>query len=232
MNRRATVFEVLGRLFFSTGVLIGGFLGLRLTREAVDGRIDQSSSTLLMASTPVFSLPAATPLPTLTSTPLPTSTPTPTPTPVPLPAIRISIPAIGLNSSIREIAPTVKTAADGSEIYVWEAVAYAVAHYDSSANPGQGGNIVFSGHNNYLGEVFRYLHDLVPGDEVILYTETGEFHYQVQSSQVIPYLGVEAEGDALLQSFAGPQPTEQVTLISCWPYATNANRIVVIAVPY
>lgn len=224
------MYEVAGRLFFSTGVLIGGFLGLRLTREAVDGQIDQSSSTLLMASTPSFSLPPATPLPTFT--PLPTSTPTPTPTPVPLPAIRISIPAIGLNASIQEIAPTAKTAADGSQAYVWEAVAYAVAHYDSSAKPGQGGNIVLAGHNNYLGEVFRDLHALEPGDEVILYTETGEFHYRVESNLVIPYLGVEAEGDAMLQFYAGPQPREQVTLISCWPYATNANRIVVIAVPY
>ena len=27
------------------------------------------------------------------------------------------------------------------------------------------------------------------------------------------------------------KPTEKVTLISCWPFATNAHRIVVIAVP-
>ena len=230
MINRAAVYDVFGRLLFSTGIVIGGFLGLRLVRETVDGRIDRMPATLLLAGTPAFSLPAATSLPT--STPLPTLTPSPTPTPVPLPPIRIAIPDIGLNASIEEITPTEKKSASGDPVFVWEPLSYAVAHYDSSAKPGQAGNIVLAGHNNTLGEVFRYLHDLEQGDEVILYTETGEFHYRVQSSLVIPYLGAEEEGDALLQSFAAPQSTEKLTLISCWPYATNANRIVVIAVPY
>jgi sortase A len=217
------------------GVGLACFLGIRITRQEVDKQIADQPNYLIMASTPIFRLPPATPLPTLTQTPLPTPTPTltptPTPTPLPSPAIRLSIPAINLNSSIKEVSPTEKTLANGEFRFVWEPVDFAVGHYDTSGNPGGGGNIVLTGHNNMAGEVFRYLNNLNPGDEVILFNEVSEFHYQVQQKSIIPYLGAEMEGDVQLQSLAGPKPTELVTLISCWPYATNANRIVVIAVP-
>lgn len=232
---RSMVYEVVGRFFFSAGLVLACFLGIRIARAAVDNRIAQQPNYLIIPNTPEFKLPAATPLPTLTQTPVPTPTPTqtplPTPTPFPLPAVRLSIPAIKLNASIQEIAPTEKRVSNGEYVLVWEPVAHAVAHYDSSGYPGGGGNIVLTGHNNTLGEVFRNLNDLNPGDELILFNELNEFHYQVQQKMIIPYLGAEREGDAQLQAFTAPQPTEMVTLISCWPYATNANRIVIIAVP-
>lgn len=114
---------------------------------------------------------------------------------------------------------------------MWEPIAFAVGHHNTSGNPGEGRNIVLSGHNNTQGAVFRRLNELRPGNEVVLFTEDNEFHYQVQKKFIIPYLGAKAEGDTKLQSYAAPIPTEIVTLISCWPYATNAHRIVVIAVP-
>jgi sortase A len=222
---RALVYETLGRLLFSAGIVLGCFVGIHLTREAVDSRINQQPSYLIIASTPVFDLPPATPLPTLTPTPLSTATPPP------LPAIRLSIPAIKVNSSIKEISPTEKSSGNGAKKLVWEPVPFAVEHYDTSGNPGGGENIVFAGHNNTEGEVFRDLNQLNLGDDVILFTELSEFHYQVQQKIIIPYLGVETEGDAKLQAFAAPHSSEMVTLISCWPYATYSKRIVIIAVP-
>jgi hypothetical protein len=44
-------------------------------------------------------------------------------------------------------------------------------------------------------------------------------------------VGAEKEADLQLQSFAAPQSSEMVTLISCWPYLTNFHRIVIVAVP-
>lgn len=225
LGTRPQVYQAMGRLLFSGGIVLICFLGIRICREAVDSRIAQQSSYLFIASTPVFDLPPATPLPTLTPTPIPTETPPP------LPAIRLSIPAIKLNTSIKEIAPTEKTLSNGDASLVWEPVAFAAGHYDTSGNPGGGQNIVLSGHNNTLGEVFRYLDQLNPNDEVILYTESGEFHYWVQQKIIIPFLGAEAQGDAALLAYSAPQSTEMVTLISCWPYATNAQRIIVIAAP-
>lgn len=219
---RSIVYEILGRLLVSTGILIGVVLGIHIIRSEVDNLIVQQSNYLVIANTPVFELPPATPLPTFTPTPNPTATPPS------LPAIRLVIPAIDLNSSIVEIYPVVKRSGKS----IWEPVANIVGHYNTSGNPGEDENIVLSGHNNTLGDVFRYLDQLDLGDEVILYTENGEFHYQVQKKFFIPYLGAEAEGEASLMSYAAPQSTEMVTLISCWPYLTNSHRIVIVAVPF
>jgi len=207
------------------GLILGCFVGLRLARESMDEKIVRESPYLIIASTPIFDLPPATPLPTFTPTPIPTATP------LPLPAIRLSIPAIRLNSNILEVTPAEKNSFGNLSNFVWEPVAYAVGHYDSSGNPGEGGNIVLAGHNNTLGEVFRNLDNLKPGDEIILFTDNEEFHYQVEGKYLIPYLGAEEEGNAQLRSYAAPQPTEMITLISCWPYATNSQRIVIRAVP-
>jgi len=220
----ARVYSFLGRFLISTGVVLGSLLALRFARESLDSQIAQQPRYLSIDSTPVFQLPPATPLPTLTPTPLPTATP------LPLPATRLSIPAIGLNVSIEETAPKLQTSADEQRFYIWDPPAYAAGHY-SSGNPGEGRNIVFDAHNNTLGEVFRDLNKLTPGDQVILLTDTGEFYYQVQEKMIIPYAGVEEQADAQLQELTAPQSTEMVTLISCWPYATFINRIVVIALP-
>lgn len=244
---RPRVYGLVGTLLLSGGIAISAFLVCRLAREAIDKQIAQQSNYLLIASTPAFGLPPATPLPTFTPTPIPTATPqptptstltptplptpTPTPTPLPLPAIRLSIPAIDLNTIIKETYPVQQTSWTGAQQSIWQPVAFAVGHHNTSGNPGEGRNIVLAGHNNTQGAVFRCLNELRPGDEVILFTEDSEFHYQVQKKFIIPYLGAKTEGDAKLQAYAAPTPTEIVTLISCWPYATNAHRIVVIAVP-
>ena len=227
----ARFYDFAGRLMISTGVVLGSLLGLRLARESLEGQIAQQPHYLRIDSIPAFQLPAATALPTQTLTPLPTSTPTvtpsPTPTPLPLPATRLSIPAIGLNTSVRESAP--RQQRNGT--YIWDPPAYAAGHYNSSGNPGGGRNIVFQGHNNTLGQVFRDLDHLTPGDEIILLTDAGEFHYRVQQTVIIPYVGHEAEATARIQAMSAPQSAEMVTLISCWPYSTYSSRIIVVAVP-
>lgn len=215
----------------STGVVLGSLLGLRFARESLDSQIEQRPRYLGIDSTPAFVLPPATALPTLTLTPLPTSTPTSTPTatatPLPLPATRLSIPAIGLNTSIKESVPRQRR--DGT--FIWDPPAYAAGHYNSSGNPGEGRNIVFFGHNNLAGEVFRHLDKLGPGDEIILLTDAGEYHYRVQQTVIIPYEGNEAQAIPQIQALTAPQSSEMVTLISCWPYATFTNRIIVVALP-
>jgi LPXTG-site transpeptidase (sortase) family protein len=198
----------------------------------VDGQIAQDPHYIQIDSTPAFVLPPATVLPTLTLTSLPTatptSTPTSTPTPLALPATRLSIPAIGLNTSVRESSP-IQVGSSGT--YIWDPPAYAAGHYETSGNPGEGRNIVFAGHNNTLGEVFRDLDQLDAGDEIILLTDTSEFHYQVQQKVIIPFVGHEEEAGPQIQAFSAPQSSEMVTLISCWPYSTYTSRIIVVAVP-
>jgi LPXTG-site transpeptidase (sortase) family protein len=223
-----------GRLLLSTGVVLGSLLGVRFARESLDTRIAAQPRYLSIDSTPVFQLPPATALATLTSTalppPTPTLIPTATPTPLPQPVKRLAIPAIGLNTSVRESLP-VQVIRGGRWVYQWDPPAYAAGHYNSSGNPGEGRNIVFEGHNNMAGEVFRDLNLLSEGDEIILFNDIGEFHYLIQQKMIIPYVGHEDEANAQLIALTGPQSSEMVTLISCWPYATFTSRIVVIALP-
>lgn len=229
MGRRLDSFPIiyywLGRSFFALGMVLGVYVFIHLVRETVDTRIAAQPHYLLIASTPQLDLPPATPLPTFTPTPWPTAAPPPPP------AIRLAIPAIRLNSAIEEVTASLINPQNQELGTVWQTVAFAVGHYDTSGNPGEGRNIVVAGHNNTLGEVFRDLNKLTPGDEVILYTQDREFHYLVEKKYIIPFLGQETDADAKLRALTAPQTSERVTLISCWPYATNASRIIVIAGP-
>ena len=225
LKSRSTMDATIGRLLLSAGAILGCTLFIHIARVEIDNKIGQQTDYLVIVSSPAIGLPPATPLPTITPTPSPTAPPPA------LPAIRLFIPAISLNSTIKEVSPIVSTSAAGEEVATWETAAFAVGHFDTSGNPGSGRNIVLSWHNNTLGEVFRYLYKLNIGDELVLFTQESEFHYVVQKKYIIPFLGDEKNGNLQLQSFSAPQATEMVTLISCWPNATNANRIIIIALP-
>jgi sortase A len=128
------------------------------------------------------------------------------PTPGPSAAVRIEIPAIGVD------APVVQ--GDG-----WEQLKQGVGQHIGTANPGQKGNIVLSAHDDIYGEIFRYLDQLREGDEITLRTLTGNYIYEVvYSKQVEP------------TEISVMQPTTDsiVTLISCYPYLVNTHRIVVV----
>jgi sortase A len=129
----------------------------------------------------------------------------PVPTAAPDQAIRIQIPAIEID------APVVQ--GDG-----WEQLKKGVGQNFGSANPGQNGNVVLSAHNDVYGELFRYLDKLAPGDQVILYTQQRQYVYVVDRTAVVEPTAVE-----VMASTGSPT----VTLISCYPYLVNDQRIVV-----
>ncbi len=135
----------------------------------------------------------------LTSIPLPTAGPEQT--------VRIQIPAIGVD------APVVQ--GDG-----WEQLKKGVAQHTGSVNPGKPGNLVLSAHNDVFGEIFRDLDQLKPGDKVVLYTNQRQYTYAVSGSQVVSPTQVDVMGTT-------SKPV--VTLISCYPYLVDNQRIVVTA---
>jgi len=131
----------------------------------------------------------------------------PIPTPAPDQAIRIQIPAINID------APVVQ--GDG-----WEQLKKGVGQHIGSADPGQEGNVVLSAHNDVYGELFRYLDKLQPGDQVILYTQQRQYTYIVDHTVLVEPTAVE-----VMASTGSPT----VTLISCYPYLVDKQRIVVFA---
>ena len=131
----------------------------------------------------------------------------PIPTPGPDQAIRIEIPSLTLD------APVVQ--GDG-----WEQLKKGVAQHIGSANPGEPGNVVLSAHNDVYGELFRNLDKLQPGDQVILYSALKQFVYIVGRTEIVEPTAVE------IMASTG---TPSVTLISCYPYLVDKQRIVVFA---
>lgn len=103
--------------------------------------------------------PTATPLPTPTILPTPTATPTSTPPPLPQPPVRLAIPKIGVNSPIHPIGVEVR-GNPLNPVITWPKLRTGVAHDRDSSNPGEAGNILLFGHNNYAGQVFRRLSSL------------------------------------------------------------------------
>jgi sortase A len=137
---------------------------------------------------------------------------------------------------VRIASPNIKLDAKVYEVYAkngaWEVADYAAGHNYNSMNPGEGGNIVLAGHNNWHGEVFRYLEFLSPGNEIDVWTLEGkEYKYKVQSVQKLLEAGASMAVRIEHGKVMDPTPSEQLTLITCWPYTTYTHRLVVIAKP-
>ncbi len=131
----------------------------------------------------------------------------PIPTLGPETARNIRIPAIGVDQVIVQ--------GDG-----WDQLKKGVGQGLGSPNPGEKGNIVLSAHNDIYGEAFRDLDMLKVGDEIILTTQKQDHVYTVVDSAIVDPNRV----DLLNQT-----PEAVVTLISCYPYLVDTQRIVVLA---
>ncbi|RPI33677.1 MAG: sortase [Chloroflexota bacterium] len=127
------------------------------------------------------------------------------PTPAPEQGIRIRIPAIDVD------APIVQ--GDG-----WEQLQKGVAQHLGTAGPGQNGNMVLSGHNDVYGEVFRYLDQLKPGDQVVIYSARRAYTYIITGWTLVEPTQVEVMDQT---------PDATLTLISCYPYLIDNQRIIV-----
>jgi len=103
----------------------------------------------------------------------------------------------------------------------WEQLKLGIGHHIGSANPGTTGNIVLSAHNDIFGEIFRELDKLQPGDVITLYSSTRQYTYVITGTQLVEPTRVEV---------MAPTPNASVTLISCYPYLIDNQRIVVSAV--
>lgn len=67
-----------------------------------------------------------------------------------------------------------------------ETLKYYVGHFKDTALPGENGNFAVAGHRNYIyNEMFRDVHKLDSGDEIIVRTKKGEFKYKVNNSKVV-----------------------------------------------
>ncbi len=133
--------------------------------------------------------------------------PPPVPTPGPQQARRIQIARIGVDHPIVQ----------GDD---WEQLKKGVGQHIGSGQVGETGNMVLSAHNDIYGEIFRHLDQLAPGDEIVVSTQSETHTY------VVTRVAVVQPTDVWVMA---PTDHAQVTLISCYPYRINTQRIVVFA---
>lgn len=133
--------------------------------------------------------------------------PPPIPTPSQEQARRIQIPAIDVDSPIVQ----------GDD---WEQLKKGVGQHIGSTLPGAAGNLVLSAHNDIYGEIFRHLDKLSAGDEIIISTERQSYKYVVSEIKVVEPTDVWV---------MAPTEHASTTLISCYPYRVNSQRIVIMA---
>ncbi len=106
-------------------------------------------------------------------------------------AFAIRVPKFGYRAAI----------AEGVSLKV---LAAGPGHYPTTPWPGQHGNVGVAAHNVY----WIKFGDLQPGDEVILETRWGDYHYRVTERQIVQ------PNDTRPLAQTGPDRT---TLTTCWP---------------
>jgi LPXTG-site transpeptidase (sortase) family protein len=118
------------------------------------------------------------------------------------------------------------------ENHAWQVADFAAGWLYGTAQPGQPGNSVFAGHNNWRGEVFRYLEFMHIGDEFTIYTSDNVAHrYRVTEMFKVPQTNANEAQLIANSHYTDDTPDERVTLITCWPYHTYTHRLIVIGHP-
>jgi len=173
---------------------------------------------------------ATTTPPPATPEPSPTAVPTPTPVPDRPHATQIKIPAIGLDAPIVEVGYDL-VEIEGVQVFQWQVADYAAGHHSTSADPGEGGNIVIAGHDDWRGEVFRDLEHVTLGDQITLVTPEGEHTYAVTEIVYRKEAGMPIATRIATGQYFAPMPEERLTLVTCWPYGIDDHRLIVIAKP-
>lgn len=138
-----------------------------------------------------------------------------------LPAIHVDIPVVELGWST--------TQKEDQVFSEWDVAEYAAGWHKNSAQLGEGGNVVMSGHNNILGSVFRELDQLKRGDAITVWAGSQSFQYKVDKVMIVPEKYATPAQRKDNASWIGPFADDRLTLVSCWPRDDNTHRIIVVA---
>lgn len=126
------------------------------------------------------------------------------------PIRHIYIPSIGVDTIVKYVPYSGTT-------WLISGLKQEIAWMGDTSWPGLGSNTALAGHvtiRDGSNGPFRYLEDVNPGDEVILYTEENIYTYQVREQRVV-------EDNDL--SVISKSDTPQLTLITCVDWNNEVN---------
>lgn len=243
-RRSGRALRIIGNLLIATGLLmlvgLGGWYGYtqwsneRFKEELIQEFGEDAFEPPVQAEAKPTPTTPPPPLPDLSS-PLGIKVVQAMQTPVTTdasPPVRLEIPSVKIDSPVVPVTWRMIPSKNGEKRSEWEVADYAVGHHYGSANPGQPGNVVLSGHVDYKGEVFRNLDKVNKGDEVTVYTEKGQYMYVVTDLVLVREEGVSEEQKWRNAMYMNPTPDLTLTMITCWPYGIDTHRLIVIAKPY
>ncbi len=206
-------------------IIIGSLTNLQsLNKQSVQARdatlsLDSATSTASGQQLPGSSFP-----PPSQSSELPGSSFPPEPAPpalgIQLQAVAaVPVPTPGPRSPTRIVIPSVNIDWPVVEGDSWEELKQGIGHHVGSANPGERGNLILSGHDDVYGEPFRDLEKLSIGKDVLVYAGNTTFRYIIQAKRVV------APADLTVLA---PSKNPIITLITCTPYRIDTSRLVLI----
>ena len=113
----------------------------------------------------------------------------------------ISIPSVNINLPIYQ----------GDTLDI---IKYGIGHFSGSLFPGEGGTIIFAGHNTR--QFLYHLPEVKKGDEITVKTTYGTFNYQVYETRVIDA----KDNDA----FPFYKDKEVLMIYTCYPVNTIGHK--------
>ncbi|MCC7354576.1 MAG: sortase, partial [Anaerolineae bacterium] len=186
--------------------------------------------------TPIITVaPTAAPVaPPTVPLPTPTRAPSPPPVSSSLP-VRLIMPWLNLDVPVVEMFWKVVDTPNGRRSE-WIVPDNAGGHHTNSANPGEAGNVVISGHNNIKGQVFKPISvafdpkqpDKFLGERVRLVAADGRtFNYTVKTVHFFLEKGATLAERQENGRVMSPTSEPMLTIITCWPPQSNTHRIVI-----
>ncbi len=162
------------------------------------------------------------------------SAPSPTATPVapdsaPEVPLRIIIPAINLDASVKPV--TLIVSRDGRTAEWGVPSGRTSGWHSASARLGERGNLVLNGHHNIRGRVFARVKDLQPLDQIIVIGARRKVTYEVSERKLLLERGQPLAVRIENAQWIMPTDDTRLTLVTCWPPTDNSHRLVVIARP-
>ncbi len=135
-------------------------------------------------------------------------------------ALRVEIPAVGINVEVKNPASTNVAVLD-------EALLTGAVRYPTSAKLGEEGNTILFGHSSYLPIVnnkafkaFNEIQNLKEGDKIMVHSETMTYVYSV--TQV-------AQADAEEAAIPLTKTGHTLTLATCDSFGKKTSRFIVVA---
>jgi sortase A len=144
--------------------------------------------------------------------------------------LQLRIPVIGIEAEVVPVGWHTELSSSGNRV-LWHSPGNAAGFLVSSSIPGSGSNAVFYGHHNVNGSVFRGLDRLKSGDEVTVTNNIKTLKYVVQRVDIFEENNISSAQKLVNLEYFAPTGSDQLTILTCWPFTGNSHRVAVIANP-